>query len=275
MEFGNENVWYLFLSGDEEIPDELSAIKETYIGHVGFISWKALLTLVRSHRDSANASEKDQLIIDEFLEFTKHYQLGKVLSMDAAGMKYFMDVYPIVVKYEEAIFEKFNALLKVIADRIIIGSSGKVEFCNDDVTDCPCIYNGLSIHEWHVTPSSYVYIDIIGKKIGVILIGYQDEKSKNKFIPVWNETYKVQFANDPRLIALRWVEKDDDEYSIKGGYFKIIDGTSGKSFSPDKISEFNGWFYWGYIHDFDVDQLESYPESISIDFQNLTNTFLR
>jgi hypothetical protein len=275
LEFGNENVWCLFLSGDEKIPDELSVIKGKHHGHVGFISWKALLTLIRSHRDSSGTSEKDKLIIDEFLEFAKHYQLGKVISMNAAEIKEFMDVYPTVIKYEEVIYDKFNSLLGGITDRITIDSDEKVELYKDEVvSESPCLFRGLSIDGWHTLCSAYVFCDMNIQKIGVILVGYQDDKDKDKFIPMWNETVKNKYMKDSTLVALRWVGHNDDEYAIKAGYFKTVESTSGKSFSPDKISEFEESFYWGYVYDFDANKVDTYPELIPRAFQDLIENFL-
>jgi hypothetical protein len=273
LEYGKENVWCLFLSGDEKIPSELKAIREKYIGQVGFISWKALLSLLRSTRDDAN--EKDQLIIGEFLEFTKHYQLGKVLSMNTDELKEFMRAYPIVAKYEDAFSEKLNSLLDTIQSRIIIVSNEIADVYKDEtVKDFPCIYRGFTIDGWHIKPSAYIYLDIMIQKIGVILIGYQDEKEKKKFIPLWNDTLKIKYRDNSSLSALRWADHNDDEFAVEGDYFKVIEGTSGKSFSPDKISEFDEYFYWGYVYDFDADKLETHPESISKAFQMLTENFL-
>ncbi len=69
-EFGEENIWLLFLSSDEVIPPELNEFKKKHPElkeRIGFLSWKSLLTLL----DKYKALEKYGTILksSDFLLF--------------------------------------------------------------------------------------------------------------------------------------------------------------------------------------------------------------
>lgn len=98
-------------------------------------------------------------------------------------------------------------------------------------------------------------------------------KKKKKYLPIWDKAYKQKYKNDKRLISLSWIEEGDDDFAINNGYFKVIEGTSGKQFNPGKLSEFEETFYWGYIYPLEIIKMKSYYEFIPKDFNKLNAIF--
>lgn len=274
-EFGVENIWLLFLSGDEKIPKELEKLKKRHSGRIGFISWKHLLQLLKDNKDSLG--EKYEIIITEFLTFAAQYKLGWLISMNREDLIKFIEAYPVTEKYKEAAEQKFLKNLNDIIDYIILASEELAEVDEENIEEeLPCLFRCLKIRGWHTDYSAYVFINILLNKIGIVLTGYEDDKrEKSKFLQLWNENYKFKYMNDSDLFSFTWIDKDDDDCAINSGYFKLVKETNGKLFNPDKISEFADYFYWGYVYNMEVDKLEAYPETIAKDFKKLLDTFVK
>ncbi len=49
---GKENIWMLFLSGDDDIPIELNEFKKKHPERIGFLSWHSLLILLDEYKAS-------------------------------------------------------------------------------------------------------------------------------------------------------------------------------------------------------------------------------
>lgn len=274
-EFGKENVWILFLSGDGQIPNELEIMKNKYEGRIGFLPWKSLLKVLNENKDSMG--EKYDIIIDEFLIFANYYKLGRLISMNKDELKTFFEIYPTVAKYEDAVNQTLITVLDKIIDGIIVECEELVERNDDEnVPTIPCLYKTLNIKNWYIKKSSgFVFISALNKKIGVVLKGYEnDEKEKAKFIQLWDEKYKNKYREDLALNAFKYVFEDDENSDIYGEYFELVDGMSGKLFNPTQISEFTDCFYWGYVYELDLENFNSHYETIPKDFKKLLNTFV-
>lgn len=274
-EFGDENVWFLFLSGDEKIPDELETIKKRHLGRIGFISWKNLLELLENRKNLLG--EKYEIVIREFLTFAKHYKLGRSISMDKEALKKFIEAYPVTMKYQDAVEQKFLKTLDEIIKQIILVSEELAEENREDMQEeLPCLYKCFKIRGWHTGRSVYVFMNILLNKVGIVFTGYQDNpRDKSKFLQLWNDDYKFKYSNDVRIDSFTWIDEDDDDCAINGGYFKLVKGARGKLFIPDKIPEFEDYYYWGYVYGMEVEKLEEYPEIIANDFKKLLDSFAR
>jgi hypothetical protein len=273
-EFGKENIWLIFLSGDEHIPKELENIRKIHPGRVGFISWKSILYLFESNKSSLG--EKYELIIEEFLSFANHYKLGRLISMNNEELNKFIESYSTLIKYQKYVKENFTDILNQINDRILMECEERVEV-NRDVKqeELPCICKGLKIKGWHTEYSGYLFINLLLKKIGIMLVGYQDKKERTKFLSLWNDKWKNIYKDTTDLCSFTWIDEDEDEYAINGGYFKIIEGSSGKLFNPTIMSETDSLFYWGYAYELEIEKIKSYIEIIPKDFKKLLDTFIK
>ncbi len=274
-EFGDENVWLLFLSGDEKIPDELDNLMKRHSGRIGFISWKYLLQLLKDSKDSLG--EKHEIIITEFLTFANHYKLGRLISMNREELTKFIEAYPVTEKYKEAAEQNFLKNLNEITKHIILASEELAEENEEEIQEkLPCLYKCIKIRGWHTNYSAYVFVNILFSKVGIVLTGYESEKrDKSKLLQLWDENYKFKYKNDIDLFSFTWIDKGEDDCAINGGYFKLVKETNGKLFNPDKISEFADCFYWGYVYNMEVEKIEAYPETIAKDFKKLLDTFVK
>src|SRR5207249_7992983 len=89
----------------------------------------------------------------------------------------------------------------------------------------------------------------------VIGNGYQGQKQKQDFLPLWNGQFKQTFRDDPELHAFTWIMKGNDEN--EADYFKLVTGLSGKLFDPAALEDdFRENFYWGYCYPLEVDMLD-------------------
>ncbi len=273
-EFGEHNVWLVFLSGDECVPTGLKKLKEKYYGRIGFISWKSLLHFLKDRTNSFG--EKFEIIIKEFLSFANHYKLGRLISMNNEEIKKFLDAYPIVAIRQEAAKERFSEIIDHLKNRIIMECAESVEENTQEIQkEPPCLYRTFNIKGWHLEEfSGYIFLDILLKKIGIVLVGYHDKKGSGKFLPKWGKYYKNRYKDIPNLHAFTWVKEGDDDYAINGGYFKLVEGTSGKIFNPTQISEFTDTFYFGYAYDLDIEKIQIYYNTIPKDFKKLLETFV-
>ena len=272
-EFGRENIWLLFLSGDGSIPAELGRLQSEFNGQVGFISWKSLLSLLKEIQSKTR--EEYKILIEEFLTFANHLKLGRLISMNIDEIKKFLEIYPTVAKYEQTVEEKLLKLLDKIVDRIIMECEELVESNDDDrQKKLPSMYRCLKVKNWHTDNSGYVFLHIVLNKIGIILTGYQDnEKEKEKFLGKWEESFKNRYKEYGDIASFTWIDEGKDDYAIDGGYFKMVEGTEGKSFNPDRISETKVCFYFGYQYNFQVNEIDLYPEKLAKQFKNLLDSF--
>lgn len=249
---GKENIWMLFLSGDDYIPSELNEFKKNHPERIGFLSWHSLLTLLEEYK--ASLGERYEIIIEEFSKFLSHNGIRKVIPMDNKELENFIENYPNEEKKKRASLEKFSKTINKIQEKIITDFEDVEP--KHDKTDFPCFYRCLKIAGWHFDYSSYIFLDIISKKIGVVLTGYEDideySKGQNKeikeeFLGNWDEKYKDKYKVDSELCALTWFQnyEDDDEYPIKAAHFKIIEGTSGKPIKPGNLPAFDiSFLFW-------------------------------
>jgi len=272
-EFGAENVYILFLSGDQSIPVELKDEQASAPGEIGFISWNKLLQILNEEKEIID--DKYEIIIKEFISFANHYKLGRLIDMNNEDVRKFIDVYPFVALNQEAVRDKLTNIIKNIEGRIILGANELAEECPDDLQEeLPCIYKCLKLRGWHTINSAYISINMLLKKMAVVLTGYQDNAEKKLFLAKWKDDFKYKYKEDPKLISLTWIDEGNDAAAVNGGYFKIIEGSSGKMFDPDKISEAEDCFYWGYLYDLDIDNIQSYYDKIANDFKSLLDRFL-
>ncbi len=204
--------------------------------------------------------------------------------MDNEELKNFIENYPDEEKKKRASLEKFSKTLNKIQEKIIT-DFGDVELCPKyESLDFPCLLRCLKITGWHFNYSSYIFLDIISKNIGIVLTGYedwntkgQDKEIKKEFLGNWDEKYKDKYKDDRELCALTWFEEDedDDEYPIKAEHFKIKEETRGKPINPGNLPAFDNRFYFGYVHELEIEKLNSYPEIIAKDFNKLFNGYIK
>ncbi|MGO9620944.1 MAG: hypothetical protein ACLPT6_06030 [Desulfobaccales bacterium] len=269
QEFGNDNTYFLFISGDNNIPNELETIitKNGDKGKIGFISWRKIFDLLNSYK--YDFAEKYKIIIDEFLTFAKHYNLWRIMPMNKQDLQEFLSSYNVVYKYKDTVLEICEDFIMSLKNRIIIESNELIEENKGDTSEeFPCLIKSLFIDGWHLKKresSAYIFIDVLNHRLGIVLNGYQDSKDKAEFLTLWNNKYKFIYEKDPRLNSFAW----DDEYNV----FRIIEGTTSKIFNPEKVSEFEDYFYWGYCYDLDFEKLKLYLDSISNDFKALLKDF--
>jgi hypothetical protein len=271
-EFGEDRVWLLFLSGDKRIPFELDQIMQDRQGKIGFLSWEKLLEVIRENK--ASMGGKYEIIIEEFLTFAKYYKLGRQVTMNNEEMAQFIEKYSELEKFKEPCTNRLLQVLDKYRDRIILECGEKVERSDDKQKKLPCLYRGFRIHGWHVDHSAYVYINILQKKIGICFVGYQNKNEKERFMALWGEKLKERYKENLSLTSLTWVEEGDDEFAINGGYFKNVEGTTGKSFNPLKIKEFEDCFYIGQVYPLDILQLDNLTDNIASDFKLLLDRFM-
>jgi len=98
-EFGKDNIRLLFISGDEKQPAELTELIKINKGIIGFVSWKDLLNLLREQSEKLDGGYK--VLINEFLIFANHLKLGRLVAMTNEDITRFLEVYPLVAKYQE------------------------------------------------------------------------------------------------------------------------------------------------------------------------------
>lgn len=273
--FGKENIWLMFLSGDKNTPAELNELIAKHQGKIGFISWDSLLELLKENEKSLG--EKYELIIKEFLIFANHYKLGRLISMNNEEMKQYFEKFAELEKFKKPCTDKLVQIIDMYKDRIIIDSREKVKENEENDgknEELPCIYKCLEIEGWHTDYSAYIYINILQKLIGVCLTGYEYDKNvRNKFSKLWTDNLKDKYQKDLKLKSLTWVEEGDDELAINGGYFKVVEGTTGKSFNPTDTAIFSKHFYFGYVYELNVPELEALTETIANDFKTLLERF--
>jgi hypothetical protein len=273
-EFGTDNVWCLFLSGDQYCPSELKRIQEKNSGRIGFISWKKLLELLND-RIRLNGFS-NSIIAEEFLTFAKHYKLGKLTTMNTQELKTFVENYHGIVSKQEPAQEYFNNCIEKIKNKIILECDELVKANNDEASNSlPELYRTLDISNWHIKKySGFLFLNILQKRVGIVLAGYQNKNEMKKFQTLWDEKHKHTYRQNSKYISLTWCT-DDEDYANSDGYFKPIEGTSGKLFNPLDISEIGDYFYWGQLYPLDIEKFDDkFYNTIAIDFKNLLITFL-
>jgi hypothetical protein len=273
-EFGENNIWLMLLSGDQYPPPELERLRSQYPGKIGFLSWKSLFQILENSKKILG--ERYQIVIEEFITFARHNAIEGVIAMNNDEFRKFIEAYPLVEKYEKAVVDKFGRILHSIKDRVIVGSEELVEENKDEnnTKALPCLHICLEIDGWHTENSAFIFCNIIQQNIGAILTGYENRRARAKFLAKWEEKWKQIYKGNPKLSSFTWVEKGEDEYAIENGYFKLVEGTSGRSFNPQQLSAFNDSFYWGFAYQFDLDSLKVLEINIAKDFRNLLGAFL-
>ncbi len=193
--------------------------------------------------------------------------------MNSDETKAFLEAYPTVIRYQEAAQEQFSKMLLRITERVILDSEECATRFDERKADPPCLYNSLSVQGWHIPGNSlFVFLDIVRKQIGLIANGYQSPKEKQDFLPLWNDKLKQRFRDNPGVQAFTWINKGDDDEGYD--YFKLIAGTSGKLFDPDKLDAFKEYFYWGYCYPLEIDMLnEPLFAKIASDAKKLISSF--
>lgn len=275
--FGNNNVWCLFLSKDSQCPSDLKKLKKRYGGKVGFISWKELIEVL----DRENKTKKlaNSILIDEFIIFAKHYKLHKLITMNKQELKTFIRNYSGVALKQDEVQEYFNKCIEDISQRIL--ESKETVKLNDDYYSetLPCFYRTFNIKSWHIKkPSAYVFIDVLLKKVGVILYGFEDKTESKKLQLLWDKKYKQIYSKNATLTAVTWIGYGEDDFAIgEDGYFKPIPSSSGKLFNPLDVPEIreSECFYWGVVSDLDLENInDEVINKIATDFKNLLSSFL-
>jgi len=251
-EFVAAKCWFLFISGDSEEPPDFAQLRSEYGNCIGFVSWMRLLAILRGLKE--RLEKPYSILIDEFLIFARYYGLGKLTDMNADETKAFLAAYPTVVRYQEAATEKFSKAVLRISERVILDCEGRAT-AREPVKTLPCPYRELNVEGWHVpTVSIFIFLNILTRQIGLIGNGYQNQKEKEDFLPLWNEQFKQTFRGNPELHAFTWIEEGDEESGAQG--FKLVTGTSGKLFDPAALDVFRDYFYWGYCYPLEIDVLD-------------------
>ena len=268
-EFGKENTWFLFLSGDKNIPPKLNELIIEHQGRIGQISWNSIIILIKEIGKSLD--RKYEIILDEFLIFAHHYKLGRLISMNDEEMEKFIKKFSQLEKFRKPCTDKLLENIDMYRDNIIINSNERAEAINDDKqVNLPSLYKCLKIKGWHTKYSAYLFINISKKLTGICFTGYQDdENERGKFSELWGEKFKNIYKEDARLKSFTWVDEDEDDLAINGGYFKEFEETRGKTFNPVEIEKFSNYFYFGYTYELDILKLENLTETITNDFNIL------
>ncbi len=188
----------------------------------------------------------------------------------------FIENYPLISKYEKyerPITKKFSEQLEKIKNKIINEYPKLVkENEGNSKNKAPCLFKTLSINGWHSeNDSCYIFINILTKKIGIVMNGYEDESQKKIFKQFWNEKYTKKIENDKNVYSLTYIDEDNDGIEA---YFKV-EGSKGKPLDPFDIRVFRKYFYWGYVHELETEKLNSYPETIEKDFNKLFNNYIK
>jgi hypothetical protein len=221
--------------------------------------------------------ERYQIIIDEFITLARNRIKEGVIDMNNDEFKKFIETYPFVAKYENAVVDKFRRILRSIKDRIVVESEELVQVNKEyiDIKYLPCLHISLKIVGWHVDDSAYIFGDFLHQNIGAVLTGYEDRDrgARAEFLERWEDSWKPIYKDNPRLSSFTWLDEVDNGYKVKSGYFKLVEGTSGELFNPQHMSECDEDFYWGYVYKFDLDSLKVLEETIAKDFRNLLDTF--
>jgi hypothetical protein len=275
-EYGKARVWCVFLSPDRSVPPQLQQMADRHPGRFGFISWFDLIREVEAA--TASCSEDHRVLFSEFISYLPA-NLKRGVPMELDELKQFLESYTTgFVERECAARLKLKEILSSLARSAITASGGAAESNEKDAQHClPHLYTCLSIRDWHIDGcGAYIFIDAPGKKVGLVLTGYQfDPKAKQRFLVKWNNRFADAFAADPRLRTFVFVEAEEDDLSDQVGYFKLIDQTSGKHIEPTAFPEFKHYFYWGYSYDLDVMNLSALTPQVSADFSKLLSTFAR
>jgi hypothetical protein len=193
--------------------------------------------------------------------------------MNITEAEEFLKVYPIVNRKQDAAKEMIQKALDSVVRHVICNSKERVSSHDEKRFELPCLYRALSIKGMHIPDlSGFVFIDIQTQLIGVIINCYQDQKERERFLPLWHTQWKRLFVSDSNLQTFTWMERGDDEY--KAAYFKHIVGTSGNLFNPDELDEFCAHLYCGYSYKWSPATLnENLFEKIGIESAVLIDKF--
>lgn len=253
MAFGTHNCWFLFISGDDKQPVELSSLQMNNKGRIGFLSWKQIIALCHESKNLLVGTPS--ILLDEFLSFAKYQQLGQLINMNITEANEFLEVYPMVNRRLEAAKEMFQKALDSVVRHVICNSKERVSSNDGKRFDLPCLYRALNVKGMHISVlSSFVFIDIQTRLLGVLINCYQNQKEKERFLSLWHTQFKKLFVSDPNLQTFTWMDRGDDDNNAD--YFKHIVGTSGKLFNPDALDDFCTYLYCGYSYKWTAETLK-------------------
>ena len=243
-------------------------------GRIGQISWNSIFILIEEFRKSLDS--KYEIILCEFLMFAQNYKLGRLISMNDEEMEQFIEKFSQLEKFRKPCTDKLLETIDMYKDDIILNSNERAEGKNDDnQVKLPCLYECFKIKGWHTKNSAYLFINISKKLTGICFTGYQDDENEMaKFIELWGEKFNEIYKEDARLKSFTWIDKDEDDLAINGGYFKEFEETRGKSFNPAEIVKFSNYFYFGYTYELDISKLEDLTETIANDFNILLDKLI-
>jgi len=270
-EYKLRNCFFLFISGDRKEPLAISKWHALYPGRIGFISWLGLLALFSDLKPQLDAPYA--ALLREFEIFARYNQLGQLMKISTEETNAFLAAYPTVALYQRAAVERFSKAIRRITERVICNCEELVTLAGELITELPCPYQPLHVKGWHLPgDSAFIFLDIRARQIGLIANGYQNEKEKRDFLPLWEKRLKQLFREDTRLQAFTWIDKDEED--TLADYFKLVPGTSGKSFNPDVLDVFDNYFYWGYLYPLEVEKLdEPFFHTIAADAKELFRKF--
>jgi hypothetical protein len=271
--FGAERVWLLFLSLDRQPPAGLKRLMRPD-SRVGFLSWSSLLKFLT---DWMRSAPQFRWPLSEFFAVMQREKLWRSFPMNMEELKSFLEDYSRLSQRMGSAEQKLNEILNGIETHVVAASQGRAQSTAEKelAEDLPCIYRMLQVKNWHCQSSAYVFINAAFAKIGLILVGYQDDqKQREAFSRRWNSALKERYKADERIETLTWVDADEDEYSCATGYFKIVSGTKGWAISPPQINDFAKFFYWGYVYTLELDKIEDLARQMGQDFDHLLSTFL-
>jgi hypothetical protein len=273
-QFGKENSWFIFLSGDVYAPHKITQLRHKYQGHIAFISWKNLLQILAN--STRRSARQYSILVREFLLFANHYKLGRLSSMNYSELADFVGAYSKSIAMRDSANQLLLQFMKELVKRTIAHSNERAELNNDDCQEeCPCFYYSFEVGGWHTPKSAYLFLNIAEKSIGVVLTGYQDSmKEKKDFAEEWDEKFKHLFKNDSDASVYTWIDEDGDEAIEESGYFKKIPGISGVVFNPVKLDDVADYFYWGYVMDFNAAKHEEYYSLVPDAFSKLLDVYL-
>jgi hypothetical protein len=122
----------------------------------------------------------------------------------------------------------------------------------------------LNIKKWPTKENSaYLFFNFLEMRAGILLTGYQDEKEKRNFLPIWNQKLKNIYKETNKFYA----------FSYEDEAFRLFENTKGKLFNPEEIADFSTYFYFGSYYELKKDNKNLFS-IIPRDFEEMLNTFL-
>jgi len=266
-EFGKDNAYAIFISGDNRPPKELAKIRSKFSGKIGFLSWhKDIIPCLDQTRITY---KKLSLILKEFKTFLKYRLKGVVTVEDLKKVSEYYSKYRYVKENEkrvtDSVWDKLEGIEKGIVKKYknyAGGPKASEEQEEPGHKNMPCIYTWISLKKASLIDYAYIFGDITTKKAAIILVGYQwytKPKDKKSFIRKWNRDYKNKIKGKYKLYT--W---NDDK-----GVFDVLNK------KPEMEKLIN--FYWGFEYDLVklISNQQSMTKKIVSDFEDLLTNFCR